>query len=107
MVCSIDKKNEHKHSYVTFKYFVEMDKHFAEMSKCLSRNTHYVMVVGDSSVSNIYFDTADFLIDIATRNGFVITNKWGYKIKNRYMRFDRNGRGGIIEIDWALDFIKG
>jgi len=105
-VFDTDKKNGHKHSYVTFKYFVEMDKHFAETAKCLSKKTHYVMVVGNSSVSDIYFDTADFLIDIAARNGFRITNKWGYKIKNRFMRFDRKGRGGIIEIDWVLDFIR-
>lgn len=105
-VYDTDKKNGHKHSYVTYKYFAEMEKHFAEMAKCLSRKTHYVMVVGDSNVSNIVFDTSDFLIDIAERNGFMITNKWGYKIKNRFMRFDRKGRGGIIEIDWVLDFEK-
>lgn len=103
-VYDIDKKNGHKHSYVTFKYFAEMEKHFAEMAKCLSNKTHYVMVVGDSNVSEVFFDTAEFLIDIAERNGFMITNKWGYKIKNRFMRFDRKGRGGIIEIDWVLDF---
>jgi DNA modification methylase len=101
-----DKKNGHKHSYVTFKYFSEMEKHFSEMAKCLTKETPYVMVVGDSSVSNIYFDTASFLIDIAERTGFRITNKWSYKIKNRYMRFDRKGRGGIIEIDRALEFEK-
>lgn len=105
-VFDTDKKNGHKHSYVTFKYFVEMEKHFVEMAKCLNKKSHYVMVAGDSSVSDIYFDTADFLIDIAARNGFRITNKWGYKIKNRFMRFDRKGRGGIIEIDWVLDFIR-
>lgn len=101
-----DKKNGHKHSYVTFKYFSEMEKHFVEMSKFLNRKIHYVMVVGDSNVSDIYIDTADFLVDIAERNGFKIANKWGYKIKNRFMRFDRKGRGGIIEIDWVLDFEK-
>ena len=101
-----DKKNGHKHSYVTFKYFVEMEKHFAEMSNCLTSGTHYIMVVGDSNVSDVFIDTADFLIDIAERSGFRITNKWGYKIKNRFMRFDRKGRGGIIEIDWVLDFEK-
>lgn len=101
-----DKKNGHKHSYVTFKYFAEMEKHFAEMAKCLNKNTHYIMVVGDSNVSDIFIDTAEFLIDIAERNGFEITNKWGYKIKNRFMRFDRKGRGGIIEIDWVMDFVK-
>jgi DNA modification methylase len=103
-VYDTDKKNGHKHSYVAFKYFTEMEKHFSEMSKCLSKGTHYVFVVGDSNVSDIFFDTASFLIDIAERNGFIIINKWGYKIKNRFMRFDRKGRGGIIEIDWVLDF---
>ncbi len=49
---------------------------------------------------------AGFLTEIAERNGFRITNKWGYKIKNRYMRFDRNGRGGIIDIDWVLDLVR-
>ena len=83
-----------------------MKAHFAEMSKCLDKSKHYIMVVGDSSVSNIFFNTSDFLIEIAERNGFRITNKWGYKIKNRYMRFDRNGRGGIIDIDWVLDLVR-
>ena len=76
------------------------------MAKSLNKGTHYVMVVGDSTVSDIFIETADFLIDTAERNGFRNTNKWGYKIKNRYMRFDRKGRGGIIEIDWVLDFVR-
>ncbi len=105
-VFTTDKKNGHKHAYITFKYFADMENHFIEISKCLDKGKHYIMVVGDSSVSNIFFNTADFLTGIAERNGFRITNKWGYKIKNRYMRFDRNGRGGIIEIDWVLDLVR-
>ena len=83
-----------------------MEKHFAELAKYLNPNIHYVVVVGDCSVSRVPFESAEFLIDIAERNGYRITNKWGYQIKNRYMRFDRKGRGGIIAIDWVLDFIK-
>ena len=83
-----------------------MEKHFIEMARCLNYGTPYVMVVGNSSVSGIYFDTADYLIEIAKRNGFEIRNKWGYKIKNRYMRFDRKGRGGMIEVDWVLDLYR-
>ena len=101
-----DIKNGHKHSYITFKYFTEMEKHFAEMSKCLKKDTHYIMVVGDSTVSDNYFETSDFLIEIAKRNNFKLTNKWGYQIKNRFMRFDRKGRGGKIEIDWVIDLIR-
>lgn len=101
-----DVKNGHKHSYITYKYFSEMEKHFEEMSKCLKKDTHYIMVVGDSNVSDIYFETSDFLIDIAKRNDFILSNKWGYQIKNRFMRFDRKGRGGKIEIDWVIDLEK-
>jgi DNA modification methylase len=105
-VFETDNKNGHKHSYITYKYFIEIEKHFIEISKCLKSNAYYVMVVGDSKVSNIYFNTADFLIAIAERNGFKLINKWGYKIKNRFMRFDRKGRGGIIDIDWVLELQK-
>jgi len=105
-VFKTDKKNGHKHAYITFKYFMGMENHFAEISKCLDKGKHCIIVVGDSSVSTIFFNTADFLTEIAERNGFRITNKWGYKIKNRYMRFDRNGRGGIIDIDWVLDLVR-
>lgn len=101
-----DQRNGHKHAYIAFKYFTDMEKHFAELARCLNPNTHYVVVVGDCSISGVPFEIAKFLIDIAERNGFRITNEWGYKIKNRYMRFDRKGRGGIIPIDWVLDLVK-
>ena len=101
-----DKKNGHKHAFITFKYFSDMERHFVEIAKCLKPNTHYIMIVGDSSVSGVFLETNAFLASIAERNGFKTVNKWGYIIKNRYMRFDRKGRGGIISIDWVLDFVK-
>lgn len=101
-----DKKNGHKHSYVTYKYFKDMEKHFKEIRKVLKSNSHYIMVVGDSTVSNVLFNTSDYLIKIAENNGFKLVNKWGYKIKNHYMRFDRKGKGGKIEIDWVIDLVN-
>lgn len=101
-----DIKNGHKHAYITYKYFIEMEKHFKEINKILKGNAHYIMVVGNSSVSNVLFNTSDYLIDIAEKNGFKLVNKWGYKIKNHYMGFDRKGKGGKIEIDWVIDFVK-
>lgn len=105
-VFDTDHKNGHRHSYVTFKYFSDLSKHFLRMQKHIKSGTHYVMVVGDSSVSNIHFETADFLTQIAQKNEFKCVNRWGYKIKNRYMRFDRKGRGGLIDVDHVLDFEK-
>ncbi len=105
-VFDTDQKNGHRHSYVAFKYFSDMEKHFCQIKRHMQKGSHYVMVIGDSSVSGVYFETADFLMQIAQRNGFTNVNQWGYKIKNRYMRFDRKGRGGIIKIDRVLDFEK-
>lgn len=101
-----DKINGHKHSYIIFKYFTEMEKHFQELAKYTKEGTHYIMVVGDSMVSNIHIETANILTTIAEKNGFSITNSWGYKIKNRFMRFDRKGRGGLIVDDNVLDFVR-
>lgn len=106
MVFSRDVKNGHKHSFVTYKYFVDMERHFFKMAKAMKPKAHYVMVVGNSKVSNIFFDTAKYISQFASRYGFELANKWGYQIKNRYMRFDRKGRGGLIKLDWVLDFAK-
>lgn len=99
-----DLKNGLKHSYVAYKYFMLMDKHFASISECLAQGAHYIFVIGDSNVSNIHFNTAKYLAEQASRHGLTLTNEWGYEIKNRFMRFDRKGRGGKIDIDWVLDF---
>jgi DNA modification methylase len=101
-----DKKNGHKHSFIVYKYFTDMENHFIEMNHCLKSHAHYIMVVGDCSVSGVVFETPNYLSEIAQRNGFLLTGKWGYQIKNRFMRFDRKGRGGKIEIDWVLDLTK-
>ena len=97
-----DLKNGHKHAYITYKYFHEMESHFTEIRGCIAPKINYVMVVGNSDVSGIHVETASFLSLLAERNGFKLTNQWGYKIKNRFMRFNRKGRGGIIKIDWVM-----
>lgn len=105
-VFATDSKNGLKHSYVVYKYFSLMDEHFRSISECLKKGAHYVFVVGDSDVSNIHFNTADYLTELASKYGLTLSNRWGYIIKNRFMRFDRKGRGGKIDIDWVLDFQK-
>jgi DNA modification methylase len=105
-VFKTDIKNGHKHSFLTYKYFLDMENHFINIGTLLKRGTKYIMVVGDSTVSDVFFNTSNYLVDIGERNGFFLINRWGYQIKNRYMRFDRKGRGGIIEIDWVLVFEK-
>lgn len=105
-VFNTDAKNGIKHSYVVYKYFSLMDKHFQAIADCLVPGAHYVFVVGDSDVSNIHFNTASYLAEQAAKYGLTLTNRWGYLIKNRFMRFDRKGHGGKIDLDWVLDFRK-
>jgi len=33
-------------------------------------------------------------------------NHFGYIIRNRYMRFPRMGRGGLIKEDWIIDLVN-
>jgi hypothetical protein len=44
------------------------------------------------------------LAEQAAQYGLALTNRWGYIIKNRFMRFDWKGRSGKIDHDWVLDF---
>jgi DNA modification methylase len=93
-----------KNSYVVHKYFSDMTTHFSEMSKVLKKGAHYVVVVGDSVVNDEVIRTHDLLQECAAIAGFETTNVFGYEIRNRHMRFPRQGRGGMVKYDWILDF---
>lgn len=98
-----DPKNGKHHAFITREYFLSMSRHIRQMAGILRPNTPYVMVIGNCQVSGVNVDVKRIISDIALKEGFSITNWWGYKIKNRYMRFDRAGRGGIIKHDWVLE----
>ena len=98
-----DPKNGHLHAFITREYFAAMARHFEEATSILSTGGHYVMVVGNCRVSGADVDVKQIMSDIAAANGFSLVGCWRYKIKNRFMRFDRNGRGGFISHDWVLE----
>lgn len=108
---SIDKISESiyqkdkKHAFIVYKFFSDMIQHFEEMKKILSPRAHYIMVIGDSIVSDIPIPTHKLIQDCGHQNGYGISNVFGYEIRNRYMRFPRRGRGGIVRYDWVVDFI--
>jgi hypothetical protein len=49
----------------------------------------------------------DALVGLAAAAGLTLERAFGYRIRRHYMKFPRNGRGGIILIDWVLVFRKG
>jgi len=99
-------KRDKKRAYVVYKYFMDMSKNFKEIKRLLRSKGHYVVVVGDSKIKDIKIPTKDIFIEIAEINGFKLSNYFSYIIKNRYLRIPRSGRGGFIDKDWIIDFVK-
>lgn len=98
----IRKKNP-KNSFIVSKYFQDMIENFRQVSSILKPNGHYVVIIGDSIVSQEPIITHKFLELCGNSVGLELTNIFGYEIRNRHMRFPRQGRGGIVKYDWVLD----
>ena len=105
LVDKIKSKNV-KHAYIVAKFFIDLEKNFREVKGVLKRGAHYIMVIGNNKVSDYDVPSHLLLIECARKAGLKYVNHFGYVIRNRYMRFPRNGRGGIINEDWILDFIN-
>ncbi|MBZ5950287.1 DNA methyltransferase [Leuconostoc gasicomitatum] len=101
-----DEKNGEKHAFIVYKYFEFMDQHFEYSNMAMNKGAHYVMAVGNSTVSNVKVQTSDILIEIAKNHGLILESQWSYVIKNHFMGFDRGNRGGKINVDHVLVFKK-
>lgn len=101
-----DKKNGQKHAYIVNKYFNFMNKHFSSIFSMLSHGGKYVLTIGNSKVSEINIPTSEILKELAVLNGFEISNEWEYKIKNHYMGFNRQNKGGKIKVDHVITLEK-
>jgi len=95
-----------KFAYITFKFFEDMRANLKSTYSILQNEAHYVIVVGDCNVAGESIRVRDVLIDIAELEGYTLENLFYYEIRNRYMRFPRLGRGGLITHDWVVDLRK-
>ncbi len=96
------KKNR-KNGVIVTRFFIDMRSHFEQLTKILQPDASVVFVVGDSLVSGEPIEVHRLIQDCAASSGFAIDNIFGYEIRNRHMRFPRNGRGGIVRYDWVVD----
>ncbi len=87
-------------------YFALMERHFSEVARCLKLGGRYVFVVGNSQTLVGLVPLHDALVRLAAGAGLGLERVFGYRIRRHYMKFPRNGRGGIILIDWVLVFRK-
>lgn len=94
------------YAYITAKFFLDIEKNINEVNKVLKDKGHYLIVIGNNSVSGTPVNSSEFIVEIARNNGFNLDNLFSYEIRNRYMRFPRKGRGGLIKEDWIIDLEK-
>jgi hypothetical protein len=83
-------------------YFALMERHFHEMARVLRPGARYVFVVGNSQTVSDVVPLHESLVRLAGAAGLSLERAFGYRIRRHYMKFPRNGRGGIILIDWVL-----
>jgi len=95
-----------KYAYITYRFFEDMRSNLEGMYRILDDEAHYIVVVGNCNVSKEKIPVHNYLVEIAREIGYNLENLFYYKIRNRYMRFPRKGRGGLIQNDWIIDLAK-
>jgi len=99
-------KKDKKRSFITYKFFADMKLNFEEVWRVLKRNGAYVLVIGNGVIRKVPVPTHRLLQEIGESVGFKVENRFSYVLKNRFMRIDRKGEGGLIEYDWVTVFRK-
>ncbi|TKJ17061.1 hypothetical protein CEE44_00820 [Candidatus Woesearchaeota archaeon B3_Woes] len=77
-------------SRVTYKYFLDMKKHFEEAYKVLKNGGRYCIVIGDNNIRKVFVPTSLFLSKIAESVGFKKEKQFQIILKQRSMNIDRN-----------------
>ena len=91
-----------RRSVVVSEFFYDMHLNLQNVHRLLRKGAKYVIVVADSEIRGVKVPTSDILIEIGKQVGFKCRLKFGYIIRNRYLRIPRNGRGGLMKIDWVI-----
>jgi DNA modification methylase len=99
-------KVDKKRAWVVHNFFKDMESNISEIYDVLKKGGCYTIVIGESKIRGIRIPTHQILADIAEQNGFSVDNMFSYVIRNRYLRFPRQGRGGFIKKDWVVSLVK-
>lgn len=100
-VSAIEKVDKRR-SKIVSEYFFDMNLNLQNVHGLLKKGSKYVIVVADSDIRGIAVPTSEILISLAKQVGFKCNLKFGYMIRNRYLRIPRQGRGGLMKIDWVM-----
>lgn len=100
-------EKDRRRAHVVMKYFYDMRLNLISVKNVLKPNGTYCIVVGNSKIRDVEIPTHKYLIQLAEDVGFKLDGLFGYVIKNPYLRIPRQGRGGLIKVDWVMAFKKG
>lgn len=101
-IYSVDKKR----AYIVFDFFKAMEDNLKSVFDILQPGGAYCIVIGDSNIRGTIVETHHILMRLGLKHGFRPDLVFSYEIKNRYLRFPRQGRGGLIEKDWVVAMVK-
>lgn len=101
-IFKIDKKR----AWIVYRFFEDIKRNLAEVKRSLKKKGVYCIVIGDSNIRGVDVISHLILIDLARKLGYTLDNLFSYEIKNRYLRFPRQGRGGLIKKDWVISLVK-
>lgn len=91
----------------TYKYFIDMKKHFEEAFDVLKPNGAYCFVIGDNNICKVFIPTAKYLVKIAEEVGFTKVANFEVLLKNKTLNLPRNVNwSGHIKTDKVVVFKK-
>lgn len=91
-----------KRALIVKKFFEDMEKNLISVNKSLKENGYYVIVIGDSTIRKINVPSWKIIKEIALKNRYSYETNFSYVIRNPYIRFPRNNKGGKISSDCVL-----
>jgi hypothetical protein len=97
---------DRRRAHIVHRFFSDMRRNLQAVHDVLNDEGVYCLVVGDSTIREVPVPTHEILGDIGEDVGFKLIGLFSYRIKNHYLRFPRQGRGGLIKRDWVISFEK-
>lgn len=91
-----------KRALIVKKFFEDMEKNLISVNRSLKENGYYVIVIGNSTIRKITVPSWEIIREIALENGYSYETNFSYVIRNPYIRFPRNNKGGKINSDSVL-----
>lgn len=95
-------RKDKKRAHIVYLFFKDMEGVMGQIYKILAKDGCYCIVIGDTAIREVPIPVHNILVDIGQRLGFKLDSLFSYIIKNRYLRFPRQGRGGYVKKDWVI-----